>query len=593
MVLPLLAFTMTTAVFLPFARLGIDSYHDGVMLKPALDVFSGQRLFADTWSHYGALSTYIQVFFLWAMGKTLLAVKVGTALAYGLTASILSLAWRRFLPSSLVVLSLAVCLFLPNFFDYSDMHIMLPWSSIYAMVFQALGLLYLLKTIDGSSKFDPFICGVSAALVTWCRMPVGVFHTVACAACLALLLYSSSERKRYAMASAYFLAGMLLIHGLFFVHLWSTGSITDWYIQNIRFPAVWAEQESNASELTGLAWTFRVLKTLLYDLLALGNFPGTKGKRNLEWLVTALPLVAMVVLPQVRRLASQSDTLNHRRAAAWLLAPLLIFCLIGANRMNDWTLSLWVLAVPVVTLTCTLFSTFLYLRKPEQQSGIYGRPPVALACGFLSLASWMQYYPMADPRHFFWALMPMIGSFVYFLFCTARGRILPVTVALLILAVPLGVTRTMQAVVVAQSRFWTIPAGSVLAGMAVPEAEAPSWSKLLDAVREKLEESPDTPFLAEGPDALWGCLVQNLQNATPFYIEWDEVVWADLGGRHTALYPQMRDSFRDSRNPLVYMRHHDMKTRDLYRNTYKYHEFFESGNLHVRLLSRSRLGSFP
>ena len=36
LVLPLLAFTMTTAVFLPFARLGIDPYHDGVMLKPAL-----------------------------------------------------------------------------------------------------------------------------------------------------------------------------------------------------------------------------------------------------------------------------------------------------------------------------------------------------------------------------------------------------------------------------------------------------------------------------------------------------------------------------------------------------------------------------
>ena len=254
MVLPLLAFTMTTAVFLPFARLGIDSYHDGVMLKPALDVFSGQRLFGDTWSHYGALSTYIQVFFLWAMGKTLLAVKVGTVLAYGLTASILSLAWRRFLPSSLVVLSLVVCLLLADFFNYSEKQIMLPWSSVYAMVFQALGLLYLLKTIDGSSIIDPFVCGASAALVTWCRMPVGVFHSAACAVFLALMLYSRSGRKRYVLASVGFLAGMLLVHCLFFSHLWATGSITDWYIQNIRFPAVWAELASNAGPRTGLTW---------------------------------------------------------------------------------------------------------------------------------------------------------------------------------------------------------------------------------------------------------------------------------------------------------------------------------------------------
>ena len=71
------------------------------------------------------------------------------------------------------------------------------------------------------------------------------------------------------------------------------------------------------------------------------------------------------------------------------------------------------------------------LTKPAQQSEAHGRPPVALACGFLSLASWMQYYPMADPRHFFWALVPMIGPFAYFLLLTARGRILPVAIALL------------------------------------------------------------------------------------------------------------------------------------------------------------------
>ena len=86
----------------------------------------------------------------------------------------------------------------------------------------------------------------------------------------------------------------------------------------------------------------------------------------------------------------------------------------------------------------------------------------------------MQYYPMAEPRHFFWALMPMIGPFAYFLLLTARGRILPVAIALVILAVPLCVTRANQAVQLAQRRFWTIPGGSVLAGMAVPEAEAPA-----------------------------------------------------------------------------------------------------------------------
>ena len=30
-----------TAILVPFARIGVDPHHDGVMLKPALDVLSG------------------------------------------------------------------------------------------------------------------------------------------------------------------------------------------------------------------------------------------------------------------------------------------------------------------------------------------------------------------------------------------------------------------------------------------------------------------------------------------------------------------------------------------------------------------------
>jgi hypothetical protein len=593
MVLPLLGFAMTVAVFLPFARLGIDPHHDGVMLKPALDVYSGQRLFGDTFSMYGALSTYAQVFFLWAMGKTLLSIKVGTVLSYGLTASVLSLAWRRFLPLSLVVLSLVVCLILPNFFDYSPVHIMLPWSSVYAMVFQALGLLYLLKTIDGSSMGNSFIAGASAALVTWCRMPVGVFHTAACAAFLALMLYSSPDRKRYAKVSVVFLAGTLLVHGLFFAHLWATDSLTDWYLQNIRFPAIWAELESQAGDRSSLRWIILIVKRVLSNLFSLGSYSGSLGMRVSAWVITVLPLVAMIVLPRVRRLARQRHTPNDRNAAGWLVVPLIIFCGIGATFMDDWTLSLWVLAVPVVILTCTLMTTVLYVWKREPQTAVDARPPIALACAFLSLASWMQYYPIADPRHFFWALMPMIGTFTYFLFLTARGRILPVTVALLILAVPLCVTRTRQAVVVAQSRFWTIPDGSVLAGMAVPEADAQTWSDLLEAVRKQLEESPNVPLLSEGPDALWGCLVRNLRNATPFYINWDHIPWAQLGGRHTEAYPKLRDSFRESQGPLVYIRFDDSYNMRMYINNYNYKEFVSDSTLKLRLLSRSRPGSIP
>ncbi len=129
--------------------------------------------------------------------------------------------------------------------------------------------------------------------------------------------------------------------------------------------------------------------------------------------------------------------------------------------------------------------------------------------------------------------------------------------------------------------------------MAVPEADAPAWSALLDDVRQKLEVSPDVPLLGEGPDALWGCLVRNLGNATPFTVVWDVIAWAKIGGRHTANYPQMRDSFRESYNPLVYIKYDDTEMLRLYHEKYKYNEFFNDRNLQVRLLSRSRSGPLP
>jgi hypothetical protein len=66
----LVAIAVTVAVFTPFARLGIDPHHDGIMLKPALDVLAGETLFRDTFSQYGLGTTYMQAAALWLFGPT-------------------------------------------------------------------------------------------------------------------------------------------------------------------------------------------------------------------------------------------------------------------------------------------------------------------------------------------------------------------------------------------------------------------------------------------------------------------------------------------------------------------------------------------
>src|SRR3954466_4487537 len=99
----LLLAVAVVAYLVPFARTGVDPHHDGIMLKPALDVLSGQTLFRDTFMQYGALSCYLQATALWVQ-PTLLSLKLLTVAAYAGTLFVLYATWRLFLPRSLAIL---------------------------------------------------------------------------------------------------------------------------------------------------------------------------------------------------------------------------------------------------------------------------------------------------------------------------------------------------------------------------------------------------------------------------------------------------------------------------------------------------------
>ena len=52
-----------------FAQMDPDWHHDGILFKPAIDVASGLSLFRDTFSQYGALTTYLHATALHLFGK--------------------------------------------------------------------------------------------------------------------------------------------------------------------------------------------------------------------------------------------------------------------------------------------------------------------------------------------------------------------------------------------------------------------------------------------------------------------------------------------------------------------------------------------
>src|SRR5262245_15414059 len=111
------AFLTTLLLFYPFAFMGVDPYHDGLMLKPALDVLDGQVLYRDTFSPYGAATVYFQAVCLLLFGSTLTVLKVSTVVLYATAAGLFAAVWRSFLPRGLTILAHTLWLATAYFFS--------------------------------------------------------------------------------------------------------------------------------------------------------------------------------------------------------------------------------------------------------------------------------------------------------------------------------------------------------------------------------------------------------------------------------------------------------------------------------------------
>jgi hypothetical protein len=84
----------------------------------------------------------------------------------------------------------------------------------------------------------------------------------------------------------------------------------------------------------------------------------------------------------------------------------IILCLFALFRPNIW------LFLPVVMLLEfieIIFKVILDKRKIKKEFAIY------IAFLTLCCTSWLQYYPVSDPRHHFWSALPMYGIPIIFL----------------------------------------------------------------------------------------------------------------------------------------------------------------------------------
>lgn len=481
----------------PLAVTDVDQLHDGIMLKPALDVLSGQALFRESFTQYGALTTYLQVLAL-RVEPTLLALRYMTLGVYVAILCGLYAVWRQILPRVLAAFSCGLfMLFLPLYErDWLGGYwALLPWSSAYALMFQVLALFALCQIIRHVHATRwALILGAACACVFWCRQPVGVV-TTGCLVVSWLALHFAGWAPAHAtkrVLATRMLAGFLLVNALVLGNLALTNALPAWWYQNFTWPAKWARQTQAEMRASFFLYPLPTagLLLLLLALLAPSLLARSWFRPNRRGVVIYYLVLAALVAWQ------------HERVLAWLM----------------WRFGGWTLVVPVVVAITAIVCLALVFRKQTSPHSTEYYLVAALAA--LAAGALLQYYPLPDPWHVLWAAAPSFGLVVYVFWRASRW---PATVAALTLLAAFLPSIWGKAQLVRQTLarpLVTLEQPAVLRGMRVPPEFAHRLERIATLLAQVEQRRPGISSALIGNDALFACFTQNLTNPSPYYVTW-------------------------------------------------------------------------
>jgi hypothetical protein len=276
-------FLLTIAVVGLLSVMRIDPHHDGIVLKPAMDVANGKALFRDTFAQYGALATLIQALAIKVFGKYLVVVRLLTALVYGLISALLWLIYSRILPRWLCTFSCIICLSLGYFFFDEPAGAVFASPTVFAVA-AALAALYFLILFMESRKYSWLLMtGIFSALTFWFKINYGLISFVFTSLLIVVLNIHSGQRALAKSALA-FLSGIFATHAIFVVWLVISGALGDFILQSVKFAFAFS---GNTLFSSNDAFAVRLAK----NLLQIGS---THGNTSFIW--TLVPLAALGIL---------------------------------------------------------------------------------------------------------------------------------------------------------------------------------------------------------------------------------------------------------------------------------------------------------
>ncbi len=509
---------VTFGVLFVLARYGVDPHHDGLVFKGALDVLDGQVPLRDSYGQYGALLPVLQAAFLDVFGPTLLVLKGSAVAFYALSAALLVVLWRSMVPLVLAFGTwLLWLLSQPEVTDttttYEFSGIFLAWSSVYALGTStaACVLLVVAHKRPASLIWASAASGALAGLTIHLRTPTGLMVSIGLL--VGLAVWAPGSVRRVITSAMAFVGGLVVVVGVVLGWLALVGALGDWWQQIIVWPRTWASGVGEG--ILHFYWSFA--RDRLFAFIPLVLF--TMG---------VLALADLIAAAIAQRWRGGRTSLVCFSVAGWGGVTIFVWLFLREWTVRWFSLQGLLLASIVITVVLATLSVMrLIVRLCTQSSSRAARPstwglegPVPLIALF-ALTSFVQIYPISDPRHLYWAAAPALGLLVWVLYVASGRRVALVALIGVTLFGPAAFT-SIESASTRIDNFSADPAHGPLRleGMHVTPAFNEKYGGLIAALKRAYVRHPDAPIIGMTREPLWLTLGTNMANADKYFFRW-------------------------------------------------------------------------
>jgi len=502
------------AVLVPFARLGIDPHHDGIMLHPALMVSKGNIIHRDVFSQYGPLTTMVHSVAVHLFGEGLWAIRFASCLCLVGSQAMLFLINSRLFGIARAYLAGFVSLCLVYFLSSSaPMH---PWPSDVLLLLTTGISLAFVAIAEVSRPFREvtlLVCiGLLASLTPFTRQASGVIVI------LILLVWFSVTRDRAARTALVSLVVGLSVWLAYFRVTNSWGAFVD---QAVVGPWRWAFEERGSvgwssvrgnlinQGVVGLAVIFALIKCL-------------------EWLVDD-PM-------------SENGRVQRQRMVAGASAiSLLITLNQGAIPFINRESLLWIFA------TAAIVAVFMScIAQAGTRVSWFEHHSMAKYSLFLPIVT---IFPVTDIRHAYWAFVPLVGLGLDFLALQFKQRS-ALLAAGVMLCVALGYQALDAGRLALKVERVSVPSTPVLKHMLFDKEYFKYFESRFETIAEYRRRHPRVVVFNICSDGLFASLGSAERMPDPYFVSWSFGI--DFFGASSEV-AQRRVRFILDRRPIVWM----------------------------------------